>query len=85
MIFIAKERRVQKCIEILDMLKLSNFKPRSKAGKILLQEKDEIPEPLQKHQVQLNQKNLTEKTPAEGQPSGYSPFVVVTTKWENFD
>lgn len=85
MIFIAKERRVQKCIEILDMLKLSNFKPRSKAGKILLQEKAEIPEPLQKHQVQLNQKNLTEKTPAEGQPSGYSPFVVVTTKWENFD
>ncbi|XP_044485075.1 BAG family molecular chaperone regulator 2-like isoform X2 [Mangifera indica] len=81
-----QERRVQKYIEILDILKLNNSKLGSKAGKIPPQQKDNIPKPLQKHKVQLKQKNLTEQRPVQQQqPMAYTPSVVVTTKWETFD
>ncbi|XP_031253454.1 BAG family molecular chaperone regulator 2-like [Pistacia vera] len=40
---------------------------------------------MQKHQVQSKQRNLTEQRPVQQQPTGHSPSVVVTTKWETFD
>lgn len=84
-----KEKRVQKYIETLDMLKLQNSTANSNGGKISLQRQEnsigKMPIPIQNQPVQPKQMNVTVQMPMQQPPLQHSESVVVTTKWETFD
>ncbi|XP_068316810.1 BAG family molecular chaperone regulator 1-like [Pyrus communis] len=85
--------RVQKYIEILDMLKHQNSKSSSNGNKIKLQQQDSstghMPKdskPTQKQSMHWKLENSVRKNPVmQQQQEKNSESVVVTTKWETFD
>ncbi|KAM5572603.1 BAG family molecular chaperone regulator 1-like [Rosa sericea] len=86
-------RRVQKYIEILDMLKYQNSKSSSNGAKIQLQKQDnpigQISRdlrPMQKQQPPTKMGNSVRTIPKmQQQQQRHSESVVVTTKWETFE
>ncbi|EEF51094.1 protein binding protein, putative [Ricinus communis] len=94
-----QERRVQKYIETLDMLKLQNSKTkrneRSGITEIPVQQPENsneripipVPIPMQKQPIQHKQKTATIQRPLKQhqQVLKHSDSFVITTKWETFD
>lgn len=86
-------RRVQKYIEILDMLKYQSSKYSSNGAKIQLQKQDnptgnisKDSKPVQKQQAPMKMGNSVRTIPKmQQQQQKNSESVVVTTKWETFD
>lgn len=86
---ILKERKVQKYIETLDMLKLQNSKDNGNEVKIAMQKQEnssgKMPIPMQKQPVGPRQKNITVQLPIQQQLLRHSESFVITTNWETFD
>ncbi|KAF2313229.1 hypothetical protein GH714_009896 [Hevea brasiliensis] len=84
-----QERKVQKYIETLDMLKLQNSKDNSNEDKIAMQQQEnssgKMPTPMQKQPVRPRQKNTTVELPIQQQLLRHSESFVITTNWETFD
>lgn len=85
-----QEKRVQKYIETLDILKLQKSSENSNEGKILIQKQEnstgKMPIQMQKKPVRAEQKNETEQMPMQQQKVlRHSESFVITTKWETFD
>nr|GMC94425.1 BAG family molecular chaperone regulator 1-like [Ipomoea batatas] len=72
-------KRVQKCVETLDMLKIKNSLPDSSSDEVKMLHEEE--------QTGNSFTNSPGKTPLQQQPSrrSASGSVVITTQWETFD
>ncbi|KDP25508.1 hypothetical protein JCGZ_20664 [Jatropha curcas] len=91
-----QEKRVQKYIETLDMLKLQKSKENRKESQIPMQKQEnstgKMPILMQKKPVSTKQKKETEQMPLQQQQQHqkqkilrHSETFVITTKWETFD
>lgn len=85
-------RRVQKYIEILDMLKYQSSKSSSNGAKIQLQKQDnptgnisKDSKPVQKQQAPMKMGKSVRTITKMQQQQKHPESVVVTTKWETFD